>query len=490
MRQRSRVLIIMLMTVSLLATGAAQAESIFVDRSSPAGGDGSASAPYRTITEALELARTIRFGADGSLASKERINVHVAAGTYVGSFSPSSDPLTEKLPVLLNVPQLNLKGALGFDSAGQIIEGTETILRASTVQGSKQHMVVVTRTNPIAGSEFPESLEMAGDSVTISGFYFDGWAADGTKPNPINRVQSALISLDGVADFVVRENYFAHAETFGITTRLSSGRIENNLFVENKGLGLNITGGSEAFPANIDIVGNHVRNSGTGGVGLEGAAQTENDRADLFNLYEFRRVPLPQFYDRTNHPEAVPDKLDTFLVGNEFSGSGLFGIRVYGYVRDYYRLAPLDPGDETASVKARFVSNVSSSNGVYGVVVDAGQIAPPANARKHVVNLHVSFETTTLKDNASGAALFGFWRYASSVSAAAESDPNFKFAHDSTITVCGDVTRFSYENRAIDPTDLTATNNVLTVNNVALQGFCVPLYGCVFELPATAARCE
>lgn len=465
-----------------------QAESIFVDRSSHASiQDGSQSAPFKTITKALELARKIRFGAPaaGIDPSPKTINVHVAAGTYIGSFVPTGDPLIEMLPIILNIPKLNLKGELRFNENGDVIEKTDTIVYPATRQGSKQHMLVVTRTNPIAGSAFPESLEMAGDDVTISGFSFEGWAADGTKPDPVNSAQTALVYVDGVKDFVVRENHIVHAGTFGITTRLASGLIENNWIVENRGLGLNLTGGSERFPAELEILGNHARRNGTGAASLQGAAQTENDRADLFSAQAFRRVPLPQFYDRSTHPDEVPDKFEAYLEGNEFSDSGLFGIRVDGYLRDNYRLNPLDTGNETANVTARFVRNVITSNGTYGIVVDGGQIVT-TNSRKHVINIEATFRSTTLAGNGSGPALFGFWRYSSSVSAAAESDLSFKFAHDSRIKICGDMTQFSYENRAIDPTDHTRTHNKLTVNDEAFTSFCVPLYVCSVTRPAPA----
>ena len=488
----ARVRIVILSIAFLLAiVGVAHAESIFVDRSSLAGWeDGSASAPFKTITQALELARKIRFGApaEGIVASKKTINLHVAAGTYVGSFAPSADPLMETLPVLLNVPRLYLRGGLQFDKAGDIVPGTETILRAATRQGPRQHMLVVTRTNPTAGSGFPGSLEMAGDAVTITGFRFEGWAADGSRPDTTNASQSALISLDGVADFVVRENHITHAGTFGITARLSSGRIEGNLIAENRGVGLNLTAGSKRFPARLEVLDNRLSNNSNGGVGLLGAAQTENDRPDLFIAHTFRRVPLPQFFDRALHPEEVPDRLDAYLVGNEVSGSR-FGIRAGGYIRDQYRLDPLDPGDETANLTAEFVGNVSRSNSDYGVVIDAGQISA-ADPREYVVNIDISFDSTTLESNGQGPALFGFWRYATSISAAAESDLSFKFAHDSTMRICGDITRFSYENRATDPTDQAPTNNALTVNNNALAGFCVPLYGCMLELPPTSPECN
>src|SRR5262245_45902253 len=104
----------------LMFTSAAHAESIFVDKNSTASyEDGTARAPFRTITRGLDLARKIRFGSskEGIKPSPATINVHVAPSPtpYVGSFdpavfdpvSPSYDPSKERLPLLLNIPPLN-----------------------------------------------------------------------------------------------------------------------------------------------------------------------------------------------------------------------------------------------------------------------------------------------------------------------------------------------------------------------------------------------
>jgi len=472
----------LLLFVICVMAGAAHARSIFVDKASPTPSpDGSAAKPFRTITQALILARGILLGSPGN-SSSETINVHVAAGTYDGKFGPSDDPALETLPLLLNVPRLKLQGALRFNSTGQIVPGTETILRSTTRQLEKQHMVVVTRTNSTISFPNP-TFEWAGDAVTISGFFFEGVAKDGSTPTPANAPGSALVSIDGVSGFLVSGSVFTHAGSFGITTRLASASIANNHFIANSGVGINVTAGSKKFPATVEIVGNHVRDNGVGGIGLQGAAQTENDRADLFASQNFQRVPLPEFYNRTNRPQEVPDQLDASVKGNDVSGSGRFGIHVNGYIRDFYTLRPIEAA-LTANVRAQLVGNAFRSNGNYGIVVTAGQIKLP-NAQTHTVNLDVSFDSTTLEANGTGPALFGFWRFATSADLGEESNLTFKLAHDSTIRICGDVTQFSFDNRAVDPTDNTATNNALTVNTLPLTGLCVPVHdNCIFKLPA------
>src|SRR6185436_17925879 len=235
---------------------------------------------------------------------------------------------------------------------------------------------------------------------------------------------------------------------------------ENNSILENKGVGINITGGSERFPATLVIADNRVTDNGSGGIGLQPAAQTEGDLESLFAAHPFRRVPLPSFFDWTHHPEEVPDKLDATVTNNTFNrntspfpdGPRGFGIHVNGYLRDNYRLHPLDPERLSAFVRARFKDNTANANGNYGVVVVAGQIQT-SNSRKHVVSIDVSFEHTTLDGNGSGPAFFGFSRFATSVSATEAANLSFKFAHDSTITISGDILRFNFDNSATDPAD-------------------------------------
>ncbi len=497
-------IITLFLALGIAVAAAAQEEHIFVNGAvhPKLERDGSEGAPFRTITEALELAREIRFGcpAHGVSPSTGTINVHVARGTYTGVFTADHDALLETFPIVLNVPNLRLKGALRFNANGKVLLKTKTILRPFVRQQRKQHMLVVTRTTGTNDCAVP-AIERAGDFVTISGFFFEGVPKNGTRPDSMNAQGSALVSIDGVTGVRISKNVFTHAGAFGMTARLSSGRIENNQFTENGGAGLNISGGSDKFPATIEVVGNRVMKNGTfptsdiahgvgGGVGLQGAAQTKGDLDGLFNPYPFRRVDLPPFYDRAQDPEGVPDTLDVSLVGNSVSGNATFGIHVFGYIRDNYELNPADPAAPmTANVTARIIDNVSKRNGNYGIAVVAGQINID-KVREHHMNIRVSFHENAFVGDVSGNALFGFWRFSPSVSADDANSPTFKFAHDSTITICGYVGKFSFENRPIDPIGQAPTNNTLTVNNEKLQTkSCVPLEGCVFQVSASSPNC-
>lgn len=481
-------------SVLLVLAPDAQAAGIFVDKNSAIPDeDGSTRAPFRTITAALDRARELRFGSGPDrLPRNEVIVVAIAASPtpYIGSFdpavfdpsSPSYDPGKERLPLLLNIPRLVLRGGtvISDDENGLpafVTSGTETTIRSDRPQAPRQHLVMLTRTFPLAASGFPQSIEMAGNDVTIVGLSLLAEAG--------RQLPSALIGIDGVSNFVVRGNLFVQGGN-GIWTRLSSGRITSNLMVNNT-VGLYLTGGSFRFPAALDVVENRIIGGAAAvtGLTLVGGAETTNLRAGLdFGANQFARVPIPAF-NRASSPDEVPDAIAATVVGNAVSGTPI-GIRATGYLQHAYSLPAGQ--DETAFVTAVYRRNSSMSNSVYGLVVDAGQIAL---GDRRIVNFNLSFNETTLEESATGPAIFSLWRFAGSISPSSPNpfaEPNPTFAHDSTITACGDVTLFHYDNRS-DPdpaTNPAPTNNRLSVNDVELTERSVAE---VISVPAAPPNC-
>lgn len=464
----SRIIGPAIVLVLALASGAlAQTHTIFVDRSSTAAdADGSADAPFKTITQALELARKIRYGdpVAGISPSPEKISICVAPGQYVGSFAPSDDPCLERLPLLLNVSCLEIRGGTLLVQRGglpiSIVDGTATTLSATAPQGQKQYFVLATRTyRRDASGALDDSQELAGDDVTVLGLHF--------QADPARQLPSALLAFDGVSGFVARGNAFVDGAN-GIFTRLSSGRIEGNLVVGHA-VAFYLTGGSRRFPARLEVRGNRALGgpAAVAGLGLLGAGETTNRRAGLdYGANPFGRVPLPLLFDRENDPDGVPDAIEAEIVRNMFKGHS-FGIRCVGYLQNPYVL-PVGQ-DETARITALFCDNVSTKNGLYGLVVDAGFI--PLGDRRRV-SFDLSFENTVL-DGSEGPAIFSLWALPGSTG-----DETFKqlfptFVHRSRIRACGDVTRFHYDNRQ-DPDPTTNPHapleNCLTVNDVELTG--------------------
>src|SRR5438477_11215886 len=110
---RPTIRISMLFIALFVAVAAAAQDDIFVDGSAPPFSpnetqngtqNGSAAFPFRTITQALELAREIRFGCPATHvlpSSPHTITIHVAPGVYFGTFAASNEPSHETLPLIL-----------------------------------------------------------------------------------------------------------------------------------------------------------------------------------------------------------------------------------------------------------------------------------------------------------------------------------------------------------------------------------------------------
>ena len=96
----------------LAAVPAAASVDLYVAESGALGGDGSLASPYRRITDAVERVRTDR--GSGAILPGEAIQIHVAPGTYVGSYDPTAlalHPEYEVLPIILNVSGLAVLGS-------------------------------------------------------------------------------------------------------------------------------------------------------------------------------------------------------------------------------------------------------------------------------------------------------------------------------------------------------------------------------------------
>ena len=463
--------------------GQALAESIFVDQGFQSGSeDGSRNAPYRTITQALKEARRLRYGAGDLAPSPRKIIVHVAAGTYVGSFNAavfdpataSYDPSKEELPLLLNVSGIELRGATQLtDDAGglpvAVVDGTATTLRADVRPGPQQYLVLITRTFARSDSGFPEGLAMAGDGTTVSGFVVDGRGLDGLRAaNP-----SVGIAVDRVGEFVVHRNYITNASN-GVWTSQASGRIDGNLVLQNTTNGIAVGGGSRVYPADVRVSGNRVNRNANLGLGLTGAGETEDfggvGRRSLdLGVNKFTRVPIPVF-DRSVNPDEIPEKLFVRVVGNEFNDHTLSGVRAASYFAFPYQTAN-GSQEQRSEITAIFTNNVCQSNARHGIVADAG-FPRKENPRKWTGMMNLTFDGNALDGNGWAPVMLDLWRYQDSMNEAlgTPNPANFRYLHDSTYEVSGDLDDFDYNNRSVDPIDGTATNNVFRVNGVERGG--------------------
>ena len=292
---------------------------LYVATSGALTGDGCVANPYRRITDAVARARAQR--ETGAISPEETMRIHVASGTYIGSFSSirlQDQPEYEVLPILLNVPRLAVLGSTmlvrddrGLPSATE--PGSETILAPDPPLVPDQSLVLVTRT----------ADGTVGNRVTLEGFVLDAGAGGGES-------FTHSVFVDRVADFRISNNLTRRA-SFGVSTRLASGTIEGNLLIDHSRAGSNVTGGSLAQPATILIHANRATGNGEHGLmNLAGAVflPIDTGRNTLVP------VPLRTTFDR-NDPEdlrEIPDTLNVMLSDNDSSDNHHFGIRLYACV--------------------------------------------------------------------------------------------------------------------------------------------------------------
>ena len=189
---------------------------LYVATSGALNGDGSFANPYRRITDAVARARAQR-ATGGAISPEEEIRIHVAPGTYIGSFNSTqlqSHPEYEVLPIILNVPQTRgarrnraRPGRSRPAHRGRARERDDP--RAGPVLGQNQNLFLVTRTADGA----------VGNGVTVDGFALDGRGEI--------RYPNLPVFVDRVSDFRISNNLIQHGSLWGHdATRLRHHRRE------------------------------------------------------------------------------------------------------------------------------------------------------------------------------------------------------------------------------------------------------------------------
>lgn len=183
---------------------------------------------FKTITEALAVARATRVAKNETEGAVCRITINVASGTYNGSTAPSADPLFERFPIVIDVPKISIIGAfnMGVDAQGRATgvgtTGDGTIIApvpalivpgtGSTTAASEEIFIVNSR---VTGSK--------GNDALIEGFVLrSGHAAAETV-----RGGQGVLSLR-VQNLTIRGNKFEGNFTERIDLRASSSVIERN----------------------------------------------------------------------------------------------------------------------------------------------------------------------------------------------------------------------------------------------------------------------
>jgi len=441
---------------------AAISEHIYVATTGALGADGTPAAPMRRITDAVARARSDRAGDD--LPAGGGIRIHVAPGTYTGSFSSPPTPQTEVFPILVNVPRSSLEGAtvLTRDAAGLATgaqAGTETRLAPYFgFLATTQCLVLVGRTTDGG----------VADRASVTGLFLDGIAP---------QYFSCAVFVDRVSGFAIRDNLVQYTG-FGVMTRLASGTIERNLLQNDGESGAFVMGGSLDQPAVVTFRGNRVQKNGHGlmakAIGWVSAQITAGANA-------FVLPPIQTLYDRTVPADLLnlPDTLDVSIVGNEFSQNPRLGLRLAATATigdtsscsdgvDYQTNGASQP--VTAVLHAEVRGNSFLSNQpYYGLGIEPA-FPCSADPRAHHFDVHSRFLANLYAANGAGNALFTFARW--SVTLGFDAVPaDYKYVEGSTYDIedpLGELAGFDYDNPALDPVTSAPLGNTLRVNGAEI----------------------
>lgn len=191
-----------------------------VDKTSPDIGDG---IHFARIGDAIAEARAVRVERGEQESAACRITIEVASGSYLGSVNQSADPSLEQLPLVIDVPDVTLKGALrmGIDAGGR-----------ATGVGQSEDVTTVGPISPlISQAQFSAPIIVVnghpagfqGNGAVIEGFAFQSGHAG------VDAVFGglAIFSLR-VHDLVVSGNRFEAGFSESVDLRATSANVDRN----------------------------------------------------------------------------------------------------------------------------------------------------------------------------------------------------------------------------------------------------------------------
>ncbi len=200
-------------TQLLVAPGSASADSIHFGR----------------LTDALLAVRAIRLSRGELTKANCRVIVDVASGTLASSVLASQDPAVERLPFVIDVPAVTVRGAfrmqvdgdgratgVGSGGAATIIVPTPALLPPGGTTAAAEPIFIV---NGHPGGS-------RGDSTVIEGFVFQS-GRDSTATVPGGQGVFTM----RVENLVVRGNRFDGGFTEEVDLRASSATVERNYMV-------------------------------------------------------------------------------------------------------------------------------------------------------------------------------------------------------------------------------------------------------------------
>lgn len=320
---------------------------LVVDKASTATGD---SIHFTRIGDALAVARAIRSGRNETSTGSCRITITVEPGIFQGSVKESADPSFERLPLVIDMPDVTLHGsfsmpmdesgrAFGMDSPSTLTSSTTLVASPGLISISTGVVADKFAEPLIVVNAHPEGLR--GDGTIIEGFVFQ---SGNTAANAV--VGGNAVWAMRAQRLVVRRNQIEGGFAEPVEMRASHGRIEDNYLTGR--------GGSCALcifgPGDYTVIGNRQ-------VGLS------NRLAVLVFPAIVAAVPpgVEQFV-----PPAT-SMVTAAVANNDFRDhqEAPFGIGV--------RIAAIGPGAPNVTGTARVVVQDNDlSNNRFAVVAEAG----------------------------------------------------------------------------------------------------------------------
>ena len=276
--------------------------------------------PCARITDALAIARAMRYGLDPAIPTlqpHQRISITVRASStpYLGSPDPArlaANPNLEALPLFLNISDLDLAGESKFtrDADGWIQENSvtdATIIKSEAPLPGNLALILMGL-----------SEGMSADDVTVRGFVLDG----STQPTGAG----LLIAADRAQRFLIRDTYQMNA-TYGVVAQASTGFVEQ-CFMGHLGEGVLVFGGNGTnWPSEVTVRNTRSIANNFGGLAFFGSSYISNGLSVVadFGAYKgvFQPIPFTGAVDRT-----VGHVLHNDLSGNNTDPTLTSGLRM------------------------------------------------------------------------------------------------------------------------------------------------------------------
>jgi len=336
---------------------------------------------FGRITDAVLAARATRIAHSEKLTAACRITIDVAAGTYTGSFDLGADGVWERFPIIIDVPDVTLRGALQMqvDARGRATGEGTTTTRVSSLVPDRPTVFLPNTEAMIVVVGHPGGF--AGNGTVIEGFAFQSGRSDGTSGG------MGIIALRA-RDLVIRGNRFEPGLTTAGDLRSSSARISEN---HVRQLGVNCTF-CLAGPGEYVATGNRFVDGGLGGIYVS---------ATLAHMpFSLGAAPVTAV-----EPDVLPPgaTVTATIRNNDIRGHARLPV---GFA---VRVLALGPGSsQVPQVTEVFIEENDMIGNTFGVIADAG--FPSVNSQMRA-DLDIRMKGNRIEQSCQANLLIAFTRH-------------------------------------------------------------------------------